>query len=350
MNMKLIDLEAHFFTEDYIAYLRKNDEYPRLEPVSVNGEERERLVLGKGLSALRARTMVKLLDFEEERLQEMNAAGIRMQALSLAGPGCELFKADDAVSLVRDINNETAEVIGRHPDRFFGLAALAPQDPEKAADELDRAVNKLGFKGGKINSHMRGGEYVDQEKYWVILEKASDLGVPIYLHPRIPSPQMIKPFADYGFRLAGPTLGFATDTALAAMRLVYSGVLDRFPHLQIILGHLGEGLPFWVERVNHLWDTEEGGPKLSLERRPSEYLRDRFLVTTSGMSFVPAFMCAYLALGGDKILFAVDYPFEKSVDAAAFVNNLPVSEDDRARIGFGNAERILGLGGNLPDC
>jgi 5-carboxyvanillate decarboxylase len=343
MFSQLIDLEAHFFTKSYLDYLRRNDEYPRLEPVVVDGVQKERMVLGDGLSALREKTLAALLDMEDERLKQMDAAGVAMQALSLAGPGCEMFRPEDAVSLVRDINDEIAAFIGQYPDRFFGLAALAPQDPNAAVKELERSVTELGFKGAKFNSHFRGGEYVDEKKYRGLLECAASLDVPLYLHPRTPSEQMIKPFADYGFRLAGPTLGFAVDTALASMRLTYAGVFDRFPDLKIVLGHLGEALPFWVHRVNHLWNTEEGGLTIPLERKPSEYIKNNFWVTTSGMMFLPAFLCTYLALGADRIMFAVDYPFESTLEAAQFATNLPVSDEDKEKILRRNAETLFKL-------
>lgn len=301
-------------------------------------------MLDGGLWAMRDAAKRALLDFEDARLAEMDANHVAVQVLSLAGPGCELFKPSEATALVREINDEIAGVMKKHPDRFVGLAALAPQDPEGAADELERAVQELGFKGAKINSHIRGGEYLDQGKYWVLLERAEALGVPIYLHPRPPSPAMLKPYAEYGFRLAGPVLGFAADTSLAAMRLIYSGVFDRFPGLKIILGHLGEALPFWLNRVNHLWGSEEGGGNLSIAKRPSEYIKDNFVMTTSGMSFVPAFMCAYLALGAESIMFAVDYPFEKSREAVQFMENLAISEDDKHKICHLNAEKLLNPG------
>ncbi|MFH1491501.1 MAG: amidohydrolase family protein, partial [Pseudomonadota bacterium] len=320
MKMKLIDLEAHFFTRSYLDYLRKNDEFPRLEAIEVDGVQKERMLLSKDLWALRHATMDALSDLGDGRLAAMDESGVSVQALTLAGPGCELFKPEDATPLVRDINDEASEVIKKHPDRFFGLAALAPQDPEAAAAELERAVQKLGYRGAKINSHMRGSEYLDEEKFRVILETAARLDVPIYLHPRIPSPGMVQPYVKFGLRLAGAALGFAADTSLAALRLVYAGVFDRLPNLKIILGHLGEGLSFWLNRVDHLWDSEDGGTKLSLPDRPSEYIKRNFVMTTSGMNFMPAFLCAYLALSADNIMFATDYPFEKTRGAVQFID------------------------------
>ena len=339
--MKLYDLEVHFFTEHYIAYLRKNDETPRMETISLGKEQAERLLLGEGLWALRQATLQSLLKMAREGRGDADERHDIVRVLSLAGPGCELFKPSEATPLVREINDELAEIVRSRPGRLRGFAALAPQDPEKAASELDRAVTKLGFVGAKVNSHVRGGEYLDDRKYWPVFEAADGLGVPIYIHPRPPSPQMVKPYADYGYRLAGPALGFAAETALHAMRLIYSGLFDTYPRLKIILGHLGEGLPFFLHRTNHLWESEEGGAVLDLARPPSEYIKENFLVTTSGMCFMPAFLCTYMALGAESILFASDYPFEKTDEAIRFIEHAPLCDADKRKICYGNAESLF---------
>lgn len=339
--MKLIDLEAHFFTEEYVDYLRRRREPPRLERIEVEGQVEERLWLNDELYALRTHTIEPLLDFEKKRLAEMDEAGIAIQVLTLGGPGCEDFEPSEGVEMAGKSNDELATVIKRHPERFVGLAALAPQDPDRADDELERCVSDLGFRGGKINSHVQG-EYLDNEKYWSIFERAERLGAPIYLHPRLPSPAMIKPYADYGYGLAGAALGFAAETQLHAYRLIYSGLFDRYPGLIIVLGHMGEGLPYWMSRMDYPWLSRSGG-RTPLDRKPSEYVSTNFMMTTSGMFYMPAFMCAYLALGADKIVFASDYPFEKSKHAAGFMDRLPISERDRAKICSGNAEKLLKL-------
>ena len=197
---------------------------------------------------------------------------------------------------------------------------------------------ELGFRGALINSHVRGGEYLDDKKYWPIFKKAEELGVPIYLHPRIPSSQMLAPYATYGYTLAGSTLGFAAETSLHAMRLIMSGVFDAHPGLKIILGHLGEALPFWLDRM----DRHYGG-KVAIAKKPSQYLKDNFLMTLSGMPFGPAFMCVYLALGGDHILFASDYPYDDLKETVRFVETLPVCDSDKNNISHSNAEALLGI-------
>jgi 2,3-dihydroxybenzoate decarboxylase len=339
--MKIIDFEAHFFTEEFVNYMWSRKELPNFATMDVGGKKEEGVWFAPGVWGPRTKNLKALLDLDQGRIEEMDAAGISVQVLSLAGPGCELFEPSEGTEQARRSNDRLAEAIKRHPDRFLGFAALAPQDPGGAAKELERTVKELGFKGGKINSHVRGGEYLDEEKYWVILEKAEKLGVPIYIHPRIPSPQMLKPYADYGYALAGAALGFGAETALHAMRLVMSGVFDRYPGLKIILGHLGEALPFWLDRLDRKGITH--GVKVKLQRKPSDYIRDNFVMTFSGMFFTPAFLCVYLALGADSIVFASDYPFEPLQDATQFIEKVPICDSDKHKICYGNAEKLVNL-------
>jgi 2,3-dihydroxybenzoate decarboxylase len=338
--MKIIDFEAHFFTDEYVEYLRSRKEPPNFVTFDKGGQKEEVMCLAKGVWAPRTKNLEALLDLDQGRIEKMDAAGISVQVLSLAGPGCELFEPSEGTELARRSNDKLAEAIKRHPDRFLGFASLAPQDPDGAVKELERTVKELGFKGAKINSHVRGGEYLDEEKYWVIFEKAEKLGVPIYIHPRIPSPQMLKPYADYGYALAGAALGFGAETALHAMRLIMSGVFDRFTRLKIILGHLGEALPFWLDRLDRKYEFDL---KVKLCRKPSEYIKNNFLMTFSGMFFTPAFICVYLALGADNILFASDYPFEPCEDATQFIEKVPICDIDKQKICYDNAHKLLGL-------
>src|SRR3972149_2435881 len=219
--MKFIDLECHFFTQDYIQYLRKRKEPPR------ETEEKDGLTMWytDTLNSPRGFEMEnRLLDLGEKRLKEMDDAGITMQALSLSPPGVQCFSAEDGTHWARKVNDALAKVVKEHPDRYVGLASIAPQSPQAAADELERAVTELGFRGVNIESHARN-EYLDQKKYWPIFEKAEKLDVPIYLHPEIPSTSILEGYADtYGFELAGPPHGYAAEVSLHAMRLIYSGL------------------------------------------------------------------------------------------------------------------------------
>jgi 2,3-dihydroxybenzoate decarboxylase len=345
MNIKKIDLEAHFITVEYMEYLRMRKDFPRLEtPEDMKNLKFDRLWFGCDLYRLRTPGMrARLLDLGEGRIEEMDAAGIDMQVLSL-DPGCELFDAAEGTALAKKINDELSHAIKRYPKRFIGLATLAPQSPHKAADELERAVKKLDFRGAKLNSNVKG-EYLDNQEYRPIFERAEKLGVPIFLHPAVPAKSMVGPYKAYGGSLAGPSLGFGAETALHVMRLIYSGVFDKYPGLKIILGHLGEGLPFWLPRLDLGWLeprlSEEKRPKCS--RRPSEYIKTNFIVTTSGMFFQPAVLCTYLALGADHLAFAVDHPYVDSKTASRFMEDLPICDKDREKICHLNGETLFNL-------
>ncbi len=340
--MKKIDLEAHFYTQQYQEYMLARKDAPREE-------------FYKGYIRLWYDSSVwqphggnlkdKLLDLAEGRLRDMDEAGIDTQVLSLTAPGCEQFSPADGTTLAKKTNDELAKVIRRYPDRFVGLAALAPQSPSEAADELERVVKELGLKGAKVHSHV-GNTYLDDKRYWVIFEKAEKLGVPVYLHPTVPNSSMLKPFTDYGYALAGPAWGFGAETALQAVRLIYSGIFDKHPGLKIILGHLGEGLIFWIDRIDFAfkrpWMGEELRPKI--KKRPSEYLRNNFIITTSGMFTVPSFVSVFMEIGADRMMFAADYPYEQSEEAVRFMEKIPISDIDKERICHLNAEKFFKLG------
>ncbi len=336
-----IDLEAHFYTREFQEYMLARKEAPREEPykgyVRLWYNSNVWQPHGAGLKD-------KLLDLAEGRLRDMDEAGIDMQVLSLTAPGCEDFSPADGIALSKKTNDELSKAIKRYPDRFIGLAALAPQSPGEAADELERAVKELGLRGAKIHSHI-GDTYLDDKRYWVIFERVEKLDVPIYLHPTTPRPSMLKPYTDYGYALAGPAWGFGAETALHAMRLIYSGVFDKYPGLKIILGHLGEGLIFWMDRIDFAfkkpWMDKELQPKI--KKLPSEYIRNNFIITTSGMFAVPAFLCVFMEIGADRVMFASDYPYEKSEEAAHFMEKVPISDIDKEKIYHLNAERLFKL-------
>ena len=344
--MKKIAIEEHFLTQGLITHLRSRKEWPKWEVVE--GEKVERVYWAPSFSMPMGPVLKSgLLDLEEIRLRDMDEAGIDMQVLSLSAPGVESLPTSDGTSLAKTINDEVANIVKKYPKRFASFAAIAPQDPSAAANELERAVKELGFKGAVINSHIRG-EYLDDQKFWVIFEKAEKLGVPIYLHPREPSPDMIKPYLTYP-ALASAMLGFGAEASLHAMRLICSGVFDKYPGLKIILGHLGEAIPYWLWRIDNFWITEKKGiadtdPTISKsQKKPSQYFKDNFCVTTSGMFWQPPLMCTYLALGADSILFAVDYPYELNREAVQFMDSLPICDGDKEKIYHGNAEKLLEL-------
>jgi 2,3-dihydroxybenzoate decarboxylase len=288
-----------------------------------------------------------LTDLGEGRLKRMDDAGIDMQVLSISFPGVELFNAADGTAMARSINDELSSAVKRYPERFAGLAAIAPQNPKTAADELERGVVKLGLKGAVVNGHIRG-KYLDDQKYWVIFERAEKLDVPIYLHPKMPASNMIKPYLAYP-GLASAMLGFAAESSLHAMRLILSGVFDKFSGLKIILGHLGEALPFWLWRIDSRWEEEKKGDPSSAayyknyQKSPAQCFRDNFYVTISGMFWEPVLQFVCSVLGSDKVMFATDYPYESSKLAAQFMESVQLNNADKEKICHRNAEALFKL-------
>jgi len=286
----------------------------------------------------------RLEDLGARRIADMDATGIDVQILSLTSPGVQIFDADTAAGLARAANDELAAAIAAHPNRYAGLAAIAPQNPAGAAAELERGVRKLGLKGAIINSHTHG-EYLDDPKFWDILAAAEALDVPIYLHPNTPSNDMIKPFMDRG--LDGAVFGFAVETGLHALRLVVSGVFDRFPNLKFVLGHLGEGLPYWLFRIDFMHgNSVKSGRYASqpkLKRKASEYLRENFYYTTSGMAWTPPIRYVQTVMGMDRVMYAMDYPYQFVPEEVHVTDNLPVSYEDLKAFYQTNAERVFRL-------
>jgi 2,3-dihydroxybenzoate decarboxylase len=268
----------------------------------------------------------------------MDAAGVDVQVLSFGSPGPQNFDAATAIPMARDANDRLYEAMQAHPDRFAGFAALATAAPEVAADELERCVTKLGFKGTMIHGHTQGS-FLDERKYWPIFERAAALDVPIYLHPTYPHPDAVKAYFGGYEELARAGWGFAIDTSTHFLRIVFAGVFDAYPKLQFILGHLGEGLPFAMHRLND--HTYRSAKRRGLQRTPLEYLKQNMLVTTSGNWYPPAFLCTMLALGVDNILFAIDWPYEPNTAGMRFLDELTISDADKEKIAHGNAERIL---------
>ncbi|MCC6474081.1 MAG: amidohydrolase [Burkholderiales bacterium] len=283
----------------------------------------------------------RLTDLGAGRIAHMDATGIDMQVISITSPGVQVFDAVTGTALARQANDVLAEAVRRHPARFAGLAALAPQHPHSAARELERAVGQLELRGALINSHTMG-EYLDDPKYWPIFEAAQALDVPIYLHPREPAPSMVGPYLDYGLYWAG--WGFAAETGLHVMRLIMGGVFVRFPKLKIILGHMGEGMPFWLQRIDNRYRLGvKIGAHGSLPRLPSEYFLENFVITTSGVMHDGALRLSLDVLGVDRIMFAADYPYESVEDGVKFMDGTPVTEEERTRIYSGNAEKLFRL-------
>lgn len=278
-----------------------------------------------------------LLDLGSGRIAIMDANSVDMHLLSLSLPGVQLFETDQAVALARLSNDQLSEAIRRHPKRFAGLACFAPQNPQQAAKEMERAINTLKLNGFLVNSHTGNG-YLDEQRFWPILEAAEALGTPLYIHPRAPSDGMAAPFQDY--RLEGAVWGYGIEAGTHALRLMLSGVLDRFPKLQIVLGHMGEALPFWLWRLDFMAAPgARAGRGNQLE--PSEYFKRNFSITTSGVEDPLALRFCIDKLGIDSIMWAIDYPFQPTAPAVNFIESAPLTDDERMKVAHGNAERIF---------
>ena len=285
----------------------------------------------------------RLPDMGERRIKDMDDTGIARQILLLTSPGVQVFDRDTAVGLARDSNDQLEEAVRRHPDRYTGLAAFAPQDPAEAAREIERSV-KLGMKGAVVNSHTHN-EYLDDPKFYAIFEACEHLDMPLYIHPQTPSRQMIQPFMERG--LDGAIFGFAVETGLHLLRIIVAGVFDRFPKLQIVVGHLGEGLPFWLYRLDYM---HAAGMKANryksiepLKRKISEYMQQNIYVTTSGVPWAPSIMLCQQVLGMDRVLYAMDYPYQFVPEEVGMSDALPISDNDKLKFFQTNAEKVFNL-------
>ena len=297
----------------------------------------------------------RLLDLQDKRLAFMDRHGVELMIVSLNAPAIQAIPSPArANELARRANDALAEQVVRRPARFAALAALPLQDPELAIRELERCVKELGFCGALANGFSQVGDaqtvrYYDLPQYWPFWQALQRLDVPFYLHPRNPLPNMAPIYEGHAW-LLGPTWAFGVETATHALRLMGSGLFDEYPRLNIVLGHLGEGLPSSIWRVDHRngWVQKDRPPSESPHRcrarkRMGEYWRRNFHVTTAGNFRTQTLIDAMLELGAERILFSTDYPFEDVGDAAEWFDAVPVSEADRQKMGRENAIRLFKL-------
>jgi predicted TIM-barrel fold metal-dependent hydrolase len=334
--MHKIDFEAHFFSGEQLNALLENDAYPKLTPTNESGNRRlwHTPDVGQpyGKPLFRA-----LSEIGRNRLAEMDACGIDVQILSVSAPSIDQLDPDAGTGLSRKANDTLFRAIRQYPGRFKGYAVLAPEAPEEAADELERAVSELGFIGWNTHSNYAGA-YLDEDRFLPILERAERLNVPVYLHPTVPAIPQVR---TYGFALAGAAFGFGMETSMTMMRLIFSGVFDRFPRLQFILGHLGEGLPFIMRRIDWAYVRPfDPAARPKIAKKPSEYLKSNVYITTSGNYYEPAFYCAREAFGIDRILLGTDFPYEDSEECIRFIESLALTEREKGKIYSGNASRL----------
>jgi 5-carboxyvanillate decarboxylase len=280
-----------------------------------------------------------LLDIEDRRIKDMDENGVDMHVLSLTAPGVQMFDADTACELATLANDRLAAVIARHPTRFAGLATFAPQSPRRAVREMERAIRDLKLNGFILNSHTNS-EYLDDPKYFPILEAAQALDRCIYIHPRGASDGLKGPLRDYGMDSA--MWGYGVEVGTHAVRMMASGLFDRFPKLKICIGHMGEAVPFWIWRVTFMNSRAQNfgrAPKTSLTM--AEYLQRNFVITTSGVEDPLALDYSIRKLGVDNVLWAIDYPYQPSAPAVAFMDAVELSPQDKAKVYHGNAERVF---------
>ena len=323
--MRIIAIEEHVSTPLYdgmqtITPRRRNSMIDRKQRVGHDVDE-------------------ELLNISNTRIAAMNEAGIDLQVLSLTMPGCQGLDAATSIKVARDANERMAAAASAHPERFAAFAALPTPDIAASVKELERTVKEHGFKGAMINGHTNG-EFLDDKKYWPIFETAQGLDVPIYLHPRDPHPAAKIYFAGYE-EMATAGWGFTMDTVSHVLRMIFAGLFDAFPKLTLILGHLGEGLPFYLDRLED--HTCLAAKRRGLKKTVAEVMHQNVIVTTSGNFSPPAFQCTRDVLGIDKIIFSVDWPYESNKLGVAFLNRLSLSPAEMEMLAHGNAERVLKL-------
>jgi predicted TIM-barrel fold metal-dependent hydrolase len=311
----IVALEEHYWDPDLVAM------FPGREGKRISDVER------------------RLLDLGELRLREMDEAGIDMQVLSHGAPGTQKMTADAAVRMATQTNDRLHRFIQSNPTRFAGFALLPTPDPAAAANELERAVGHLGFKGAMIHG-LTNGKFLDEPEFWPIFERAEALDVPLYMHPSFPDPAVAsayyKHYASAYPEIMGPALGFTVEAATQAVRLVLSGVFNKYPKLKIILGHLGEGVPFLLWRMNQSF-SRPGNQGVSF----ADTFRKNFYLTTSGNFSDTALACSVAEMGVDRIMFSVDWPFISNALGTSWLAQSALSDGDKVKIFGGNAKKLL---------
>ena len=317
--MKKIALEEHCMFPDFVPYLAETKQNIRPE--------------------LFEKVVPKLSDFGERRLDMMDSNGVEFVVLSIAGPGVQIEPdATKAAQLAKSANDRLAAEVQKRPTRYGGFAHLALQDPKGAADELERCMRELNFSGALINGQTNG-VYLDDRRYDVFWERVSALKAPIYIHPGNP-PVMAAAFADHP-ELWGPTWSWTAETCTHALRLIFSGVFDRYPNAKVIVGHMGETLPIQLWRFDSRYPISNH--RYAIAKKPSEYLRGNIFITTSGVCSDASLRCALDEMGADNVMFSVDYPFEDPKVACDWIERAKLSDGERAAVTHGNARSLLRL-------
>ena len=287
----------------------------------------------------------RLLDLGEQRIGHMDQTGIDKAVLALTAPGAQpLTDLTGARRLAQRANDYLAGHVARRPDRYVGMTTVAPQDPDWSATEILRGARELGFKGVQINSHTQG-QYLDHPRFDPIFRALADAGQPLYIHPSTPPDSMIGPMLEAG--LDGAIYGFGVETGLHLLRLIVSGIFDRYPQLQIMVGHMGEALPFWVYRLDYMHQASVRSQRYAqmrpLKKTILDYLRSNVLITTSGMAWAPAILFTQQVVGEDRVMYAMDYPYQFVPDEVRTHDNLDIPLATKKKLMQANAERWFAL-------
>lgn len=283
----------------------------------------------------------RLLDLGEERIADMDATGIDRAILAMTSPGVQpLSDIGQATGIAMRANDQLAAACERYPDRFIGMTAVAPQDPLWSAAEIRRGAQELGFKGVQINSHTQG-RYLDDPFFEPIFRAMVDVGQPLYIHPATPPDSMIDPMLEAG--LDGAIFGFGVETGMHLLRLITIGIFDKFPDLQIVVGHMGEALPYWLYRLDYMHQAGVRSKRYErmkpLRKSITEYMRSNILVTTSGMAWEPAIKFCQQILGEDRVLYAMDYPYQYEAREVCDMDGMDMPIDLKRKFFQTNAER-----------
>jgi 5-carboxyvanillate decarboxylase len=300
---------------------------------------------GRSPSERAVQIVERLLDLGQRRLSDMDGTGIDRAILALTAPGVQpLPDHGEAKRIARYANDRLAECCARHPTRFSGLATVAPQDPQWSAEEIRRGARELGFKGVQINSHTQG-QYLDHAKFDPIFRALADTGLPLYIHPSSPPDSMIDPFLEAG--LDGAIYGFGVDTGLHLLRLIISGIFDRYPDLQIMVGHMGEALPYWLYRLDYMHQAGIRAKRYDfmrpLKKTIAGYMRSNVLITSSGVAWEPAIKFAQQVVGEDRVMYAMDYPYQFEPEEVRAMDRMDMPAPIKRKFMQTNAERWFRL-------
>jgi len=299
---------------------------------------------GQSPSERATAVLERLLDLGDRRIADMDATGIDVAVLALTSPGGQPFEAEEAKGIVRRANDQLAAAVEQHPTRYVGLTSIVPQDPEWSVQEIRRGAEELGFKGVMVNSHTQG-EYLDDPKFDPIFRALADTGQPLYIHPQTLPDAMIGGMIEAG--LDGAIFGFGVETGMHLLRLITTGIFDRYPDLQIAVGHGGEAVPYWLARIDYMHKAGVASQRYArlkpLKKGMVACLRENVLATTSGLPFPPAIKLMLEVMGEDRVMYAMDYPYEYVADEVRAHDLLDIPDATKKKLMQTNAERVFGL-------